>query len=155
MLDSLSLLVIGDLSYLYDLNAAIHDFKNNTRVLLINNFAGGEFHFNIGKKKISTLEQHIAAGHHTKIQDAIGLSNFQYIAVHNKGELEEKLSLFLRESENPILMEVFTNPELDGSSLKKLIRNNIKMTPERLIAGFVNKFLDCRTKYAIKKFLHR
>ncbi len=65
--------------------------KNNTRVLLINNFAGGEFHFNIGKKKISTLEQHIAAGHHTKkIQDAIGLSNFQYIAVHNKGELEEK-----------------------------------------------------------------
>lgn len=155
VLDSLSLLVIGDLSYLYDLNAAIHDFKNNTRVLLINNFAGGEFHFNIGKKKISTLEQHIAAGHHTKIQDAIGLSNFQYIAVHNKGELEEKLSLFLRESENPILMEVFTNPELDGSSLKKLIRNNIKMTPERLIAGFVNKFLDCRTKYTIKKFLHR
>ena len=155
VLDSLSLLVIGDLSYLYDLNAAIYDFKNNTRVLLINNFAGGEFHFNIGKKKISTLEQHIAAGHHTKIQDAISLSNFQYIAVHNKGELEEKLSLFLRESENPILMEVFTNPELDGSSLKKLIRNNIKMTPERLIAGFVNKFLDCRTKYAIKKFLHR
>jgi hypothetical protein len=35
---------------LYDLNASITDFNNNVRILLVNNQAGGEFHFNIGKQ---------------------------------------------------------------------------------------------------------
>lgn len=155
VLKTLSLLVIGDLSYLYDLNASICQFNNNIRVLLINNLAGSEFHFNIGTHKIPTLDQHIAAGHHTKIKDTIGLTNLRYLSAGNKEELNDCISVFLGESDSPILLEVFTNSVCDGSSLRKLIGNNFKRSPSRIIAKFVESFFGYKAKYAIKQILHK
>ena len=154
VLKGLSLLVIGDLSYLYDLNASIYPFSSNVRILLVNNQAGSEFHFNIGTKKISTLDKHIAAGHQTIIKDALGLTNLRYLSAHNKDELEMQLKEFLGKSEEPILMEVFTNPVIDGSSLRAFYHKNFKRTPSRFIAGMVNKMFGYKVKFALKKLLY-
>lgn len=151
VLKGLSLLVIGDLSYLYDLNASINSFGNNVRILLVNNGAGGEFHFNIGTMKISTLDKHIAAGHHTKIKDAIRLSNLRYLSAHNIDELEKQIPVFLSNSEEPMLLEVFTDPVVDGSSLRGLIGRNFKKTPVRIVAGIVNKLFGYKVKFTLKK----
>ncbi len=154
ILKGLSLLVVGDLSFLYDLNASITSFGNNVRILLINNHAGGEFHFNIGKQKIPTLDQHIAAGHQTKIGDSISLSNLHYISVRDKEELEKQIPLFLGDSTSPILMEVFTNPELDGSSLRGVFSRNQKKTAANRIAGLISKFLGPQIKNKIKEMVY-
>ena len=154
ILKGLSLLVVGDLSFLYDLNASITSFPNNIRILLINNQAGGEFHFNIGKHKIPTLDQHIAAGHQTKIGDSVSLSNLHYISVHDKEELEKQIPLFLGDSISPILMEVFTNPELDGSSLRGVFSRNQKKTAANRIAGLINKFFGPQIKNKIKEIVY-
>lgn len=153
-LKGLSLLVIGDLSYLYDLNASITTFSNNVRILLINNQAGGEFHFNIGKHKIDTLDLHIAAGHKTNIEESNGMNNLQYISANSKEELEKMIPIFLGESESPILFEVFTNAENDGASLRKIFRRNTPKTLSNRIAQLISKYLGPEVKNKIKELVY-
>ena len=154
VLKGLSLLVIGDLSYLYDLNASITKFGNNVRILLINNQAGGEFHFNIGKHKIPTLDQHIAAGHKTKVRDTIKLSNLKYLSAESKEELKEILGSFFGESDKPILLEVFTNPEKDGESLRRIFRENRPKTFSNKMASIINKVFGPQIKNKIKEIVY-
>ncbi|MFR8657796.1 MAG: thiamine pyrophosphate-binding protein [Bacteroides caccae] len=151
---SLSLLIIGDLSYLYDLNASITDFNNNVRILLVNNQAGGEFHFNIGKQKISTLDRHIAASHTTRIENVIGLTNLHYLHAGDKSELERNIPEFLSESKYPILMEVFTNAEFDGISLRKIFRDNTPVSVSNKVAGCISKLFGASVKNKIKEIIY-
>lgn len=153
-LKGLSLLVIGDLSYLYDLNASITTFCNNVRILLINNQAGGEFHFNIGKHKIDTLDLHIAAGHKTNIEESNGMNNLQYYSANSKEELEKRIPVFLGKSESPILLEVFTNAENDGASLREIFRRNTPKTLLNRIAQLISKYLGPEVKNKIKELVY-
>lgn len=154
VLSGLSLLVIGDLSYLYDLNASLTEFSNNVRILLINNQAGGEFHFNIGKHKISTLDMHIAAGHHTKIGDTLAMTNLHYLCAHSKEELETVVPDFLHDSSTPILLEVFTNAEKDGESLRNLFGKNKPKTLSHMGAQIINKVFGPQMKNKIKEIIY-
>lgn len=54
VLDSLSLLVIGDLSYLYDLNAAIYDFKITLEFYSLIILRGANSILILGRKNIHT-----------------------------------------------------------------------------------------------------
>lgn len=150
----LSLLVIGDLSYLYDLNASTTTFDRNVRILLINNQAGGEFHFNIGKQKISTLDLHIAAGHHTLIGDSAGMTNLHYMSAHTKDEFEKQIGAFLGKSEEPIMLEVFTNAEKDGIALRNFFNNNTPKSLSNKLGQIIGKFLGPQIKNKIKNVIY-
>lgn len=134
-------LVVGDLSFIYDLNSALKTIPNNVRILLINNFAGGEFHYNISTKKISTLNQNIAAGHNTIIGDAINMTNLKYRCAKSFEEVEKEASVFFTDSDNPILLEIFTDANTDGECLRNFFSKNIKMTRRNRIGFFVKLFL--------------
>ena len=153
-IEGLSLLVIGDLSYLYDLNASLTQFGSNVRILLINNQAGGEFHFNIGKHKIDTLDEHIAAGHHTTIGDTMAMTNLRYICAHTQEEFENCVSDFLSESPMPILMEVFTNAEKDGESLRNLFERNKPKTLSHQGAKILSKLFGPQIKNKLKEIIY-
>lgn len=137
----IAFLVIGDLSFLYDLNAALLTIPNNVRILLINNYAGGEFHYNISLKKISTLNENIAAGHHTDVKEAIKLTNLQYFSAHSKKELAELSRSFFASSDSPFLLEVFTDANNDGECLRKMYQKNIRLTKRNRIGNILRMLL--------------
>ncbi len=139
--DKLSFLVIGDLSFLYDLNATLIQLHENQRILLINNFAGGEFHTNFGLDSISTLNQHIAAGHHTKLAAWISMLNVKYLCASNQQELNESLKVFVSKSEVPIILEVFTDADTDAKTLKKFYSINRTHTNKTFVKKFIYKAL--------------
>lgn len=139
--DKLSFLIIGDLSFLYDLNATLITLKANQRILVINNFAGSEFHTNFGLDYISTLNQHIAAGHSTKIGNWAPMMNIEYMCAYNQEELEKNLKKFVSPSDSPILLEVFTDADKDARTLKKFYSLNRKLTLKLLIKKSVKKIL--------------
>lgn len=139
--EDFALLIVGDLSFLYDLNAASYALKNNIRILLINNHAGSEFHYNIGIKKIPTIDMHIAAGHHTDIKQAIGLTSFRYMSAHTKPEFEKCVDGFMARSDKPILFEVFTDPEVDAQTLISIYARNQKQTRKEKIKSLIRSTL--------------
>ena len=147
--NKLSLLLIGDLSFLYDLNAAKYINNPKLRILLINNHAGAEFHYNIGIKKIPTLDLHIAASHQTDIKQTLGLMNLDYYPVRSKDEFDKNINTFLQPSEKAILIEVFTDSETDANTLKELYASNHVKTRKERIAFVIKKVIGGKI---IKKF---
>lgn len=117
--DDLSFLIIGDLSFFYDMNSmGIRGIKNNVRILLLNNGGGGEFHYNMGKDHIPTLNDYISVKHSKVAKGWIESLGFQYIAVHNFDELSNALDIFTTPQANPVFIEAFTDMESDANLTK-------------------------------------
>lgn len=110
--DELSFLITGDLAFYYDMNAlGIRHIKSNVRILLCNNNGGMEFKFGLLQTK-TNVGDYIAADNHFKNSEGWAKTNgFIYIAIRTKEEFDKAIAVFTAPSENPIMMEVFTNPE--------------------------------------------
>lgn len=143
----LSLLIVGDLSFMYDLNALPYVTNKNLRILLINNMAGGEFHYNISKKRISTLDLHIAAAHNIILKQAKRIVDVDYLSARNAEELSHCTELFFRESSRPIILEAFTDANSDGEYLRQFLASNRTNTKRKfftLLLRYIlgDKFID-------------
>lgn len=152
--DGMALLVIGDLSYLYDLNAIFNTLPDNVRILVVNNYAGGEFHYNISEARIDTLNLHIAAGHHSCIGDTISFSNLSYLSASNSKELDEALSSFYKKSAGPVLLEVFTDANNDGEDLRSFLAKNRKLTRRNKIGACVKSILGEKMTVKLKAIVN-
>lgn len=129
----LSILIIGDLSFIYDLNVTFENFTSDKRILLINNHAGSEFHTAFGLKKFPMLDTHISAGHQNNISEVIDYTRFKYISARNREELDSAFHQFYADSDKPILLEVFTNAKTDGDVLNEFYGMNRKYSTKTKI----------------------
>ena len=139
--DRMALLIVGDLSFIYDLNALPHVKNKNIRILLINNQAGGEFHYNISKKRIDTLDLHIAASHHTILKQCEKITDVKYFSAHNEEELSGIVKTFFSVSDKPIILEAFTDANNDGEALRLFLASNRTNTTRKNITMFLRKIL--------------
>ena len=152
--EGLSLLMIGDLSFLYDLNAIKLIQSNKIRILLINNYAGGEFHYNISKQRISSLDLHIAAGHNTKIEQTTSLAGIEYLRASDKASLETALVDFYKSSDSPVLLEVFTDANNDGITLRTFLATNQTDTKHAKRMKAIRKIIGDKTIDFLKSIKH-
>jgi 2-succinyl-5-enolpyruvyl-6-hydroxy-3-cyclohexene-1-carboxylate synthase len=120
--DKLSFLIIGDLSFFYDMNSIrIKHIKSNVRILLINNRGGAEFYKNHGKDQIPTLDLHTSARHNTSAKLWAESVGFDYLSAGSENDLTSQLDRFFSgASVKPIIFEVFTEMETDSEVLKLL-----------------------------------
>lgn len=111
-------LIIGDLAYFYDMNAMrIKHINKNVRILLINNEGGEEFYYNYTWINKSS-DLHTTARHHTKAEGWVKETGFKYISAHDKESFEKAKKVFMSsESQQPILLEVFTEMSKDAKIL--------------------------------------
>ena len=125
--DKLSFLIIGDLTFFYDMNALWNRYTTkNIRIMLVNNSGASLFHFNQGLKKYPTLNENVAAEHTTSAKGWAESRNFKYLSSTNKKEFDKSLKEFLNEkSEKPILFEVFTNKEEDAKLQHEFFEYNM------------------------------
>ena len=152
--EGISLLVIGDLSFLYDLNAFRNCTNPNFRILLINNQAGGEFHYNIGKKRIDTLDRHIAAAHHSVFETVMDLGDVKYMHASNKEELKNTIVEFYKVSDKPVVLEVFTDANSDGENLRQFLASNNVLTGRAKISKAIRGLLGENIMNLLKKNLN-
>ena len=119
--EKVNFIVIGDLSFFYDMNALWNQsLKPNIRILLLNNGGGEIFHTLPGLEMSGTSNKFITAVHKTSAQGWAIERGFSYIKVENQDELESNISNFVQTEpqEKPLLMEVFTNKNKDARILK-------------------------------------
>lgn len=116
----LTFLLIGDLSFFYDMNGLWNNYSTRNLRILLNNNGGGEiFGMLPGLNKSEVLHEYIAAAHTTEAKAWAEQQGFLYLSAHNAGELEQQLPLFTdTDSEKPVLLEVFTSMEKNAEQIR-------------------------------------
>lgn len=117
---NLTFLLIGDLSFFYDMSGLWNNHLGRNLRILLNNNGGGEI-FSIlrGLNKSEALNEYIAATHTTEARAWAEQQGFIYLSAHNSNELERHLPLFTHiDSEKPVLLEVFTSMERNVEQIR-------------------------------------
>ena len=119
----LSFLIIGDLSFFYDMNALWNQYVgNNIRILVCNNSGGAIFHSYPNTKNVPSLDEHIAAAHDTSVKDWVVSRGFKYLSARNKDEFDSALpELMDASSDYPVLLETFTNMDVDAECIRTIL----------------------------------
>lgn len=145
--EKLCFLIVGDLSFFYDMNAlGIRGIGKNVRVLLLNNGGGAEFHFNMGKDNIETLDDYISVKHQKSARAWAETLGFEYCEAHNEEELDAGVKTLINEEINsPVLLEVYLDMENDARITKGLLADNLcQRSTSAMIKGKVKSILGVR-----------
>ena len=125
--DKLNFVIIGDLSFFYDMNALWNThFHNNLRILVLNNEGGEIFHTLPGMDKSGgTSRKFITAEHHTSARGWAEERGFLYMNATDDEEWQEALKTFASPEEHPqpMLLEVWTNKDEDTQLLREYYKS--------------------------------
>jgi len=120
-----TVLISGDISFLYDSNALWNNYiPQNFRIIVINNGGGGIFRFIPGPKDSNALD-YFETPHHLTAEHLCKMYNFEYSIASNGSELSEQLFNFYEDSGFPKLLEIFT-PREENDKILKAYFNNLK-----------------------------
>ncbi|MBT4483028.1 MAG: 2-succinyl-5-enolpyruvyl-6-hydroxy-3-cyclohexene-1-carboxylic-acid synthase [Candidatus Latescibacteria bacterium] len=122
--DKLCFLMIGDMSFFYDMNAVrIKHIGSNVRIVMINNSGGGEFDLGF-RHKMKNIENNIIALNRTEAAGWIESLGFNYCAARKKQELVDGISMLVGESDRPVFFEVFTDMQRDTDTMIEFMVEN-------------------------------
>ncbi len=116
--EKLNFIIIGDLSFFYDMNALwIPNYGSNVRILLLNNSGGEIFHALPGLELHENARRFVTATHQANAKAWAEDRGFEYLSAHNDAELSAAATYFTQPeiTQKPLLLEVFTekNPDIE------------------------------------------
>ena len=116
--------VIGDLSFFYDQNALWNsNLRGNLRIILLNNRGGGIFRQLSGLGDSPAADDLVMASHENTAQGICTQNDIGYLSAKNMDEMQiGVVTLLTRESERPMLLEVFTDSNDDVKALEKYFK---------------------------------
>lgn len=119
--DRLNVLLVGDLSFFYDMNALWSAYiRPNLRIVLLNNRGGGIFRTLPGLSMQDNVRRFVTAGHDASAEGWARSRGFIYLKVSEESELAPALEEFFKEDlPAPALLEVFTDADADAAQLEK------------------------------------
>ena len=121
--DTPVVLVTGDLSFLYDMNAlCIKYIPNNFRIIIINNQGGGIFKILPGYENNSVFSEYIETKHNYSAYNLAKMFNFKYFSVSTKFGLRFALATFFNQSKKPKILEIKTNSDKSEKILKEYFK---------------------------------
>ncbi len=104
-----TLLITGDLSFLYDSNALWNNYiKSDFKIILINNEGGGIFRILPGKEDSSNFETYFETTQEYDVSHLCKMYEFDYFKVDNQKELENILPDFFKNKNQASLLEIST-----------------------------------------------
>ena len=129
--EKLSFLLIGDLTFFYDMNALWNRYVGkNVRIALFNNSGASLFHFGQGLKNYPGLNENVAAEHFVSAQGWCESLGMKYLSAKDKPGLESALQEFLSpEAEGPIILEILTHKEQDAMEWRSILNTNAFQPP--------------------------
>jgi 2-succinyl-5-enolpyruvyl-6-hydroxy-3-cyclohexene-1-carboxylate synthase len=126
--DKLNFIVIGDLSFFYDMNSLWGTHPTaNVRILLLNNGGGEIFHTLPGLEMSGTSHKFITGVHNMSAKGWAEECGLSYIRVEDEKSLGLNMPTFVQPDATgkPIIMEVITNKNKDARILKEFY-NSLK-----------------------------
>ncbi len=107
--------VIGDLSFFYDQNALWNrNVDGRLRIILLNNHGGGIFRQLPGLEHSPVADSFVGASHDTTAQGICTQNDIGYLSAKDMDEMQIGIvTLLTRDTDRPMLLEVFTDPAED------------------------------------------
>ncbi|WP_025125005.1 2-succinyl-5-enolpyruvyl-6-hydroxy-3-cyclohexene-1-carboxylic-acid synthase [Myroides odoratimimus] len=119
-----TLLITGDIGFLYDSNGLWNSYiPKDFKILLLNNGGGGIFRILPGHKETPVFNTYFETSHHHTAEHLAKMYNFKYQTATNKEELEQQCQLFFEDNNSPTILEVFTPTEVNNTVLSNYFRN--------------------------------
>lgn len=153
--EGLAFLLIGDLSFFYDMNALWNRYvSKKVRILVNNNSGGALFHSSYYKqvKTFPNIDRHIAAAHETSVRGWAESRGFKYFAASSKDKFDIAMKEFVKtDSKQPIIIETFTDKEIDTRQMN-VVLNSFRTATEKNLTAVASKLPE-PMKRQIKKIL--
>jgi 2-succinyl-5-enolpyruvyl-6-hydroxy-3-cyclohexene-1-carboxylate synthase len=118
-----TLLIVGDLSFLYDSNALWNNYlKSNLRIVVINNGGGGIFRFIPGPSDSEELETFFEASHQLNMKPLAEMYGLKYLTANNEESMNDCLNQLFTNSDKAIILEVKTPAKENAGVLKSYFK---------------------------------
>ncbi len=116
--------VLGDLSFFYDQNALWNQNLNGSlRIIVLNNGGGAIFGKFKGLKESRARERLVMAEHQTSAVNICQANDIVYMGADNMKMMQYGIDqLIHRESDRPMLLEVFTDIDADNQALEEYFK---------------------------------
>lgn len=122
-LDNNTILISGDISFLYDVNGLFHNYLSPLfKIIIINNRGGGIFRFINGPNTTKQLESTFEARHHIHAEHVAKTYGLDYSSVDNLKDLIAVLPVFLGKSKRAQILEIFTPTEVNDVVLRQYFK---------------------------------
>ncbi|WP_029331793.1 2-succinyl-5-enolpyruvyl-6-hydroxy-3-cyclohexene-1-carboxylic-acid synthase [Gillisia marina] len=113
-----TVLICGDLSFIYDSNALWNNhIPANFRIIVINNAGGGIFRILPGNKNTENFDTYFETVHDLKAKSLCEMYSFDYAIAKDSDEVNAELKEFFKLSEKPKLLEIITPRSLNDEVL--------------------------------------
>lgn len=149
-------LIIGDLSFFYDMSSLrIKHNKSNCHILLINNHGGNEFYM---QPIMPTTPLGLGASHTDNARDWAISVGFRYLSASSMEEYDAAIKSFIRTNKDaPILFEVFTDQMADREAVFALRRSYGRQyaTVKDKVKGAIKSFMGENAIKDIKRILKK
>jgi 2-succinyl-5-enolpyruvyl-6-hydroxy-3-cyclohexene-1-carboxylate synthase len=112
-----TMLITGDISFLYDSNALWNNYiPNNFKIIIINNGGGGIFRILPGHNETPVFNTYFETTHHLTAGHLAKMYDFSYQTASNETDLKSELETFMQNGDQPKILEVFT-PMLENDKI--------------------------------------
>ncbi|HSN48182.1 MAG TPA: 2-succinyl-5-enolpyruvyl-6-hydroxy-3-cyclohexene-1-carboxylic-acid synthase [Flavobacterium sp.] len=112
-----TILIAGDIGFLYDSNALWNDYTpKNFKIILINNGGGGIFRILPGHEETPVFNKFFETSHCLTAEQLAKMYGFEYSIASNEANLETGLTALYAQNDKPSILEIFT-PTLENNKI--------------------------------------
>lgn len=118
-----TILITGDISFLYDSNALWNNYiPKNFKIILLNNSGGGIFRILPGHKETETFNTYFETSHQLNASHLAKMYGLDYFQASDETSLAEQYTKFLNQNEKPSILEIFTPEKVNNGILLEFFR---------------------------------
>ena len=104
-----TVLITGDISFLYDSNALWNKYiPSNFKIIIVNNGGGGIFRILPGHQETQVFNEFFETSHNLNAEHLADMYGFTYFSASDDIELGVELPKFYRNNDKPTILEIFT-----------------------------------------------
>jgi len=112
-----TILITGDISFLYDSNALWNNYiPKNFKIILLNNSGGGIFRILPGHQETETFNTYFETSHQLNASHLAKMYGLDYFEANDEATLQQQYTAFLNQNEKPSILEIFT-PEKENNDI--------------------------------------
>ena len=112
-----TILITGDISFLYDSNALWNNYiPKNFKIILLNNSGGGIFRILPGHQETETFNRYFETSHQLNASHLAKMYGFDYFEANDEATLQQQYKSFLNQNKKPSILEIFT-PEKENNGI--------------------------------------
>jgi len=119
-----TVLITGDVSFLYDSNALWNNYiPKNFKIIVINNGGGGFFRILPGHQENEVFNTFFETSHCLTAEHLAKMYHFDYLTASDEKTLKESLKQFYKNNDKPTILEVFTPTKENDKTLLQYFKS--------------------------------